>query len=222
MALTTYAELKAAVASYLHRDDLAAQIGDFVALAEERISRDLADVAAMWTNTAALTIGTGTSTFALPADALGLHRARITTGTASALDQRSVHELLGLDPASTGRPRWCALAGNGGAGGTLTVMVWPKADADYAVEAVYQAALAPLSDINTTGWLLTRAPSLYLFGALAEAEPFLINDERIMVWEGKYQRAIESVRGQAWDGTQNLLRTDLPRTGAGAWDINNG
>ena len=34
MALTTYSELQAAVASWLHRDDLTAQIPDFIRLAE--------------------------------------------------------------------------------------------------------------------------------------------------------------------------------------------
>ena len=48
MALDTYSSLKTAVATWLHRADLASYITDFVTLAEERISRDLANVEAMW------------------------------------------------------------------------------------------------------------------------------------------------------------------------------
>ena len=41
MAITTYDELKASIASWLNRDDLTAVIPDFIALAESSINRDL-------------------------------------------------------------------------------------------------------------------------------------------------------------------------------------
>ena len=37
-----------------------------------------------------------------------------------------------------------------------------------------------------TNWLLTYHPSLYLFATLAEAAPFLQDDARAALWEGKY------------------------------------
>lgn len=42
MAISTYAELKSAVADWLHRSDLDGVIPDFVALAEDRLRADLA------------------------------------------------------------------------------------------------------------------------------------------------------------------------------------
>ncbi|WNZ54789.1 hypothetical protein QT397_18160 [Microbulbifer sp. MKSA007] len=42
--------------------------------------------------------------------------------------------------------------------------------------------------INTdTNPVLTSAPDLYLFGALVEAESFLMNDSRVPLWESKFQ-----------------------------------
>ena len=41
MAISTYAELKTAIANFLARDDLTNEIDDFIDLAESRISREL-------------------------------------------------------------------------------------------------------------------------------------------------------------------------------------
>ena len=41
MAITTYSELKTAIADFLARDDLTSQIDTFIDLAESRISREL-------------------------------------------------------------------------------------------------------------------------------------------------------------------------------------
>ena len=41
MAITTYSELKTAVANSLARTDLTTQIPDFISLAEARLSREL-------------------------------------------------------------------------------------------------------------------------------------------------------------------------------------
>ena len=41
MAITTYSELKTAVANFLARSDLTTQIPDFITLAEARMSREL-------------------------------------------------------------------------------------------------------------------------------------------------------------------------------------
>ena len=41
MSITTYAELKTAIASWLNRDDLTSVIPDFIALTEAALNRDL-------------------------------------------------------------------------------------------------------------------------------------------------------------------------------------
>ena len=41
MSLTTYSGLKASIANWLNRTDLAAEIPDFIALAEDRLSQEV-------------------------------------------------------------------------------------------------------------------------------------------------------------------------------------
>jgi hypothetical protein len=38
---------------------------------------------------------------------------------------------------------------------------------------------------NTTNWLMTAHPDVYLFGSLAEAENFGVNDERMPMWKAR-------------------------------------
>jgi hypothetical protein len=52
---------------------------------------------------------------------------------------------------------------------------------DYDVEIVYRGNIPDLAT-NSTNWLLTLAPDLYLYGTLLEASPYIQNDERLAVW----------------------------------------
>ena len=54
-------------------------------------------------------------------------------------------------------------------------------------------SVLPLDATNTTNAVLTRAPGLYLYGALAASAPFLQDDERIAVWEGEYTKILDSL-----------------------------
>jgi hypothetical protein len=63
----------------------------------------------------------------------------------------------------------------------------------YQAELVYYAKIPALSDTNTTNWLLTHNPDIYLYGTLLQSAPYLQNDERITVWASLYQRAIDDL-----------------------------
>jgi hypothetical protein len=69
----------------------------------------------------------------------------------------------------------------------------PIPDAVYTVKMLYFAAPAYLSASNTTNVFLTSAPDGLLYGALVEAEPYLMNDARINTWGSMYDRAISSL-----------------------------
>ena len=53
-----------------------------------------------------------------------------------------------------------------------------------------------LSDSNTTEQMLTNNPDVYLYGALLEAEPFLMNDERVPLWERGVRQVINDLQQQ--------------------------
>lgn len=64
----------------------------------------------------------------------------------------------------------------------------PFPDSGYTVKGTYYKRLTALSASNTTNWFTTNAPDILLFACLCEAEPFIKNDQRLTVWENKYQQ----------------------------------
>jgi hypothetical protein len=44
--------------------------------------------------------------------------------------------------------------------------------------------------------MLTNNPDVYLYGALLEAEPFLMNDQRVGLWTTAFQEALRALQEQ--------------------------
>jgi hypothetical protein len=59
---------------------------------------------------------------------------------------------------------------------------------------VYRQGISPLGANNATNWLLKKAPDLYLYAALAEAEPFLKNEARLPLWRSMMEEGISDVQ----------------------------
>ena len=66
----------------------------------------------------------------------------------------------------------------------------------YTMEIDYYAKVAALSDSATTNDMLTNNPDLYLYGALLEAEPFLMNDARVGLWANAFRQALTDLQEQ--------------------------
>lgn len=215
MALSTWTELKASIADWLHRADLTAVIPDFITLAEEQIARDLGDIPAMWGTGSSVALTSGTNAITLPADAMGVVAARVVSPTDYVGDLRlmTYAELVrttGLDSNTTGAPEVLAMRGNdGGTAGQAKGIVWPTANQNYTIEVTYRAGLLALGSGQASNFILKRAPSIYLYGSLLQAVPYLRNDARISTWGQLYQRSIDQFKRQDWDGAV-LLGTDLP------------
>jgi hypothetical protein len=73
----------------------------------------------------------------------------------------------------------------------------PAPATDVEIEMVYYGKITALSDSNTTNWLLTKAPDVYLYGALTHAAPFLLDDQRIPVFSSMYMQRSESLNNEA-------------------------
>lgn len=189
MSLTNYTELMAGVASWLHRADLAEQIPDFIALAEARLNTDL-DARAMETRVT-LTATAGDAWLTLPTDVLELRRFTVVTDPVRMLQYATPDQIAADFPASlSGCPVQYAVIGG-------LAQLAPVPDAAYPLELTYWQRLPPIAE-STSNWLLAASPGCYLYGALCEAAPWLGDDERIKVWEGKYQQAVEGVNRIDW------------------------
>ena len=186
MALTTYAELKTSVGDWLNRTDLATAISDFVSLAEAQIERQLRTRQMIVRATASI----GTEYSAVPADFLETKSLKLNTNPVTALQFDTVDALDTLSNTtylSSGKPLRFSIVGG-------QIRVLPIPDGEYTAELVYYAKLAKLSNTNTTNWLLTQAPDVYLYGSLLQAAPYLQDDARIPVWSSLYQAGLDQLQ----------------------------
>lgn len=177
MAITNYTQLQTAVENWLARDDLTSYVPDFITLAEARIYREL-KIRQMETSLSA-TISSGV--IAVPSGYTQLKWAYVDGSPTKPLTRKSLEELYQKYPtrSSDGKPAWIAREGT-------NFIFGPYPDSDYTIKGIYYKKLDALSASNTTNWLITDAPDLILFASLAEAKPFINDDQRIALWEGKY------------------------------------
>lgn len=190
MSLLNYTDLQNSIAAWLHRDDLVAIIPDFIALAECRMDADIDS--RMMESTYSETITGGTPNIALPDGLLELRRAKIITEPAITLKYMTPDQISQRYPNSlSGRPANFTVIG-------AEMILAPTPDADYTIEIVYEEKIPRLSNTNATNWLLTKHPNAYLFAALSEAHPYLINDARIPLWDAKYKEAVIGINCIDW------------------------
>ena len=190
MAITDYTTLQASIASWLHRADLTAQIPDFICLAESKLSSDL-DARPMETR-AALTTVLGNAYVTLPTDMLEMRRLLLQTDPAIPLQYETPDQLSVMYGASTtGRPSVFTVIGG-------ELQLAPIPDAVYALELTYQRRIPALSDSNTSNWLLTSFPNAYLYGAFCAAQPYLVNDARLAMFQALYKEAVNGINSVDW------------------------
>ena len=192
MAFTSYSTLKTAIANYLARTDLDDKIPDFVRLAEERLRRDLRIRQMLKVATADTTAED--ATVSLPSDFLAMKDIHIDTTPVRVLQFHNTSNFFrNARTTETGVPTMYTLLGS-------EFQFAPKPDSAYTLKMVYYYKPDLLSDSNTSNLFLANCPDLLLYGALAEAEPYLMNDERLATWSALYDRGLASLRASDDDG----------------------
>ena len=189
MAFETYSQLKLAIASWLSRSDLASQIPDFIRLAELTIQQRLRLLGFESVATGTLTAGSELMT--LPSGCLEPAMLRLDTSPPTLLVRSSPSELVARKGTTSGVPKVMIQQGT-------SLRLSPVPDAAYPYTLTYQPRISALSDDNPTNWLTQNAANVLLFGALCEAQPFIFNDERVAIWQAKFDRGREDLRIQDW------------------------
>tara|TARA_R100001510_G_scaffold34494_1_gene30992 strand:+ start:803 stop:1429 length:627 start_codon:yes stop_codon:yes gene_type:complete len=185
MALTTYSELKTAVANWLDRSDLDDRIPEFIALAETRHRRDF-KIRRMETRVTANTIA-DSEYYSLPDNFVAMRNIQLNTDPKTPLEYLTPEQMDRVRGGSSkGKPKAYSIIGN-------NIQLRPIPDSVYQIEMLYFKYFTALSDSNTTNDMLTFHPDAYLYAALVEAEPYLQNDKRIQVWQGYYDRAKKDI-----------------------------
>jgi hypothetical protein len=185
MAFTSYSDLKTTVANYLGRSDLTAQIPDFIRLAETRMARDLRTRQMLKSATATMT--GADARVALPTDFMevrdlyiqGNPRMPVTYLSPSAFTRDARAD-------ETGRPFYYTVLAS-------EFLFAPVPDTSYTLQILYYAKPVVLSDSNASNVFLANYYDALLYGSLAEAEPYLVNDARLQTWISLYDRAINNI-----------------------------
>lgn len=183
MALTTYSGLQTSIADFLNRDDLASIIPTFISLAESQINRDIRH----WKMESRSTITLAAEYVDLPAD--WVETISLNAGNTKPIKLASREAIADKRINSedvSGTPKFYAhIAGK--------IELYPTPDESYTGELLYYAKIDALSDSNTSNWLLSDNPDVYLYGALIHSSPYLQEDARVSVWAQLYSAAIQKV-----------------------------
>lgn len=189
MAITTYTELKAAVADFLNRDDLTSAIGNFISLAEAQFKREIRHHKQMTRSEGEI----DTRYSAVPADWLESIRFHVNDERSSEIQLISLAQMLKFRNESAdrlGKPQYYAVVGE-------SFEVYPTPDTTYSTELMYYKPIPVLSDSNASNWLLEDHQDLYLYGALLQSAPYLKDDARMQVWTVLYSTALNSINTES-------------------------
>ena len=188
MAIGTYAELRTAVANWLDRDDLTDRIPEFISLAEARMNRVLR-IRLMEGKYTASTVA-GQRNFALPTGYIQMRNFQVNTSPITPVQYVTpeIYDRL-YGSTQTATPQFYTIVAD-------EIQLGPIPDSALTLEMLFYKKISALSDSNTTEAMLTDNPDIYLYGALMEAEPFIMNDERVGLWAQGFQQAVDNLQDQ--------------------------
>jgi hypothetical protein len=190
-----YEWLKSAVASWLHRGDLAGQIPDFVMLAEKRINGTLE--ARAQDITATLTTTSGINTVDLPRDLNTIHSLSLPVyGDIDHMDAQAFARVYAGQ--ASGAPRNYTIIGG-------ALKLGPVPDDAYSIECVYRAGVPALADSGGTNWLIEQHAEIYLAATMCEALIWVGNAEKLAIWEQKYAAAVQALNAQDWNAAGPMV-----------------
>jgi hypothetical protein len=200
--ITNYSTLKSAIADWLNRQDLTSQIETFIQLAEVDMNNRL--------RTRDMVIraeATSSNEFVqLPSDWLEAINLQIVDG-------KSPLRFVTMDEADiiVARQEFTNVTFYSIMDDAIELVPAPGDDID--IEMVYYGKIPSLSDEETTNWLLTKAPDAYLYGALAHASPFILDDQRMPMFIQLYSARIDALNDEskisAHSGSPLVARTRI-------------
>lgn len=191
MALGNYTELKDAMADWLVRSDLTDRIPDFISLAEGQFNRNIRHRSMMARADATLTASEGY--IALPSDYRQMITLTLETDPRCVLNPMNKLDQDRRAGNQTGKPRMYYVVGD-------EIRFGPAPDSDYGVGILYYQDIPALSDTQTNNWLLTGFPDIYLYGSLIHSAPYLRDDNRVQLWYGFYNQALEELDRDSKNG----------------------
>jgi len=183
--MSTYIDLKNDIQTWLADDEVSQAIPGFIRLNEVRMNRVLRTLSQETTVTLSVdpaTTPSGTNFVTQPADFIEI----VTITSPDSIDNRPLEYVTPDRMVNEDLPYFYSIKG--------TLIMLPT-----RVETViltYSATFPTLDDNNPTNWLTLNAYDALLYGSLTHAEGYVVNDQRIPLWESAYQTAIAAINDQ--------------------------
>lgn len=205
MALSTYSEIKSTIADYLNRADLTAVLPSFVTLAEAKFNRELR-TRDMLTRVQATSDDEYVS---LPTDFLQHYSLELDAASAQPsmayIGPQEAKVLKAQNRTASTTYYYTVIDG--------AFEIIPAPGSDLDLRMVYYAKIPALSDSNTTNWLLTKSPDLYLYSALLEAAPYLKDDDRVQLWAAARQQVMDAMNLESERAMRSTIQLTARRRG---------
>ena len=191
MTISTYSELKDAIANWSARADLASgganinRVDEIIDNAEAMLNRDLR-IRDMETKNASFVINgeyVAVPTGFLEARSLYLNTSPKRSVAFLPDDQQS--DWFG---SGTGIPRFVAVDGG-------NFRFGPVPDGTYSATLLYYTKIPALNGTDTTNWLLTAHPDIYLAACQMWTSVFIRDAEGIANWRAAYQQMVAALSG---------------------------
>lgn len=177
-----YTELKANIASYMHRADLESVIPTFISLAEGGLFRELSPP-----ETEIIVSGVTVDGYAvLPSDFGVLQKLTVEVG---GITRNLEYIALANVGAVGGEPGYYSFEAN-----KLKIY---QTDDGQAYTLHYTPQMEALSDSNTSNWLLANAPDLYLYASCLEGAKYIRDDAEALKLLTMVTSLTDSVRRMA-------------------------
>ena len=185
MALSTYADLQTAIATWTKRADMSTYAADLITVAEGRIFKELR----CKEMEAALNVTISSGLATIPTDYAELKYAYIDGTPTVTLQRKDPSWILLNYPlrSSQGKPKFIARD-------VGSFIFGPFPDSGYTVKGTYYKKLTAIS--ATVNDLFTNNPDIYLAASLAEAFRFLRNDKLMQYWDDRYMAIKSQVSAQ--------------------------
>lgn len=184
MALDTYTNLKAALASWSGRADLTSAIPDCITMAESKMNRYLRTKDMVTQNTSFSITG---EYVALPTGFGGVKTFYLNTTPKAPLTYMGDDLMTSLYGSGTNQPMNYNVQGS-------NFRFGPVPDATYSATLVYLLQVPALSGSNATNWVLTSHPDAYMYGGMGEICGYLRDFTGAQAWEEAMYRVLDQVQ----------------------------
>lgn len=202
--ITDRPSLITACTEWLARDNdttLIARIPSFIQLCEAKLNRELRCYQMEKRSTATVNLASSEPQYiSLPSDFQTMRRIRLPGVSGkpklSFASLVQAEEYLSANGNNAAQPVYYTPFGS-------EMELTPPPDQAYVLEMIYRSIIPSLTSTNTTNWLLTLAPDIYLYGSLLESAPYIKEDERINTWGTGFKFALDGLNQLSMDATYN-------------------